>query len=310
MKRTARARLGLSTLGALILGVACATSPTGRKQLILVPEEQMATLGAQAFQEVKSETPVENDAQVNAYVRCVTQPITRLVKGVKNWEVVVFRSDEVNAFALPGGKIGVYTGLLKVAKSDDQLAAVLGHEVGHVIAKHGAERVSEGIVAQGGLAAIGVLTRENPNRDKILGLLGVGTQVGVLLPHSRTQESEADSIGLDLMARAGFNPQQAVELWKNMAAASSGQPPEFLSTHPSHGTRIEGLQAGMKSAQSKYQKATKGGKGPECAVAGGGSPARSDGGDDRPQRQPAPSDDRSIERQPSSSGDTPPPRRR
>lgn len=236
---------------------ACATSPTGRKQLILLPEGQMSAMGAQAFDQMKQETPVSRDAAINSYVRCVAEPVAAQASeeaGVKSWDVVAFDEDKtVNAFALPGGKIGVYTGLLKVARTDAQLAAVLGHEVGHVIAHHGAERMSQSLATQGGLALAGALARDNPNRAMVLGALGLGAQLGVLLPYSRTQESEADLIGLDLMARAGFDPAQSVELWKNMSASGGAAPPEFLSTHPANQSRIENLQSHLAPALAEYR---------------------------------------------------------
>jgi predicted Zn-dependent protease len=202
----------------------------------------------------------------------VALPITEAARGqadVASWEVVVFREESANAFALPGGKIGVHTGLLKVAKTDGQLAAVLGHEVGHVIARHGAERVSSGMATQGGLAAIDAFilgkSVSGGQRQLILGGLGLASQVGVLLLFSRSHESEADLIGLDLMSRAGFDPRQSVELWRNMAAAGGGQPPQWLSTHPSHETRISALQAGIPESLRKYEAAQAGGKRPSCS---------------------------------------------
>ncbi|HUP56124.1 MAG TPA: M48 family metallopeptidase [Bdellovibrionota bacterium] len=258
--------LGLAFVS--LLAVACATSPTGRKQLMLVPDAQMDQMGAQAFQQLKAQTPSEGDPAINAYVLCVTRPLTDAVKGatdVKQWELVVFKDDTANAFALPGGKIGVHTGLLKVAKTDAQLAAVIGHEIGHVIARHGAERVSQQLGTQLALTGAGVLAPDSTEGRVILGALGVGAQFGILLPHSRTQESEADSIGLDLMSQAGFDPRQSVELWKNMAAASGGQsPPEWLSTHPANETRIEGLRSQMNTAMPKYQAAVSHGRQPKC----------------------------------------------
>jgi predicted Zn-dependent protease len=256
-------RAGAWVMGlSFLIGVfACATSPLGRKQLMLMPSGQMSQLGAQSFDQMKSEIPVEKDPRINAYVRCVAIPITRQVKGedvgAKSWEIVVFKDASANAFALPGGKIGVHTGLLPVAKTDAQLAAVIGHEVGHVIAQHGNERVSQNLIVAGGLTAAQILTRNNENQNLILGALGLGSQVGVLLPCARTQESEADVIGLDLMSRAGFDPRQSVDLWKNMMAANGGKtPPEFLSTHPAGETRIRELQANMASAVPKFEKAS------------------------------------------------------
>jgi predicted Zn-dependent protease len=251
-----------------LLGFGCATSPTGRKQLILMPEGQMASLGVQAFDQMKAQTPVEQDLKTRAYVLCVTDPIVRALKGktsVEKWEVVVFKEESANAFALPGGKIGVHTGLLKVAQTDAQLAAVIGHEVGHVIAKHGNERVSEGVLAQAGMVAASVISKDNPNSNLIMAALGLGAQVGIMLPHGRTQESEADEIGLNLMADAGFDPRQSVELWKNMMAESKGAPPEFLSTHPASQTRIDNLNSKMAPALAAYQKSQSAGNRPSCA---------------------------------------------
>jgi predicted Zn-dependent protease len=253
----------IGIFAALIAATACATSPLGRKQLIIVSDDDMNQMGIQAFEQMKKETPIEHDPGWNQYVQCVAKPITVTAGDkmkVKNWEIVVFKDKTANAFALPGGKIGVHTGILPVAKTDAQLAAILGHEVGHVIARHSAERVSEQAVAQGGLAAAGVVTNNGP----LMAALGLGAQVGVLLPHSRTQESEADLIGLDLMSRAGFDPRQSVDLWKNMMAASGGAPPEFLSTHPAGETRIKDLQGDMKNAMKKYEKSQSEGKHPEC----------------------------------------------
>ncbi len=251
-----KVRLALLVLGGLIS--ACATSPTGRKQLILLGDSQMNAMGVQAFTQMKQETPAETDPKITAYVRCVVTPLTKVVdadgKG-RNWEVVVFKSDQVNAFALPGGKIGVYTGLFKAAQNADQLAAVVGHEIGHVLARHGSERVSQALAAQGLLTAGGAVAGSESKRNQIiLGLAGVGAQVG-LLYYSRDQESESDLIGIDIMARAGFDPRQSVALWQNMKTATGGKaaPPEFLSTHPSNERRIRDLQANIPKAMPAYE---------------------------------------------------------
>ncbi len=243
---------------AFVVG-ACQTSPTGRKQLVLLPEGQMDTMGAQAFSEMKSKQQVERDPATNAYVKCVADAITRAMGENRQWEVVVFKEDSANAFALPGGKIGVHTGLLKVAQTPDQLAAVIGHEVGHVIAQHGNERVSQSLATQGGLVAASVALKDRTGKsyDLVMAGLGLGAQFGVLLPFSRTQESEADIIGLDLMAKAGYDPHQSVELWKNMAKAAGGAaPPEFLSTHPAPESRIANLESHMGEAESKRRTAS------------------------------------------------------
>lgn len=254
---SALVRAGAGTLAVLAVS-ACATSPEGRRQFIIVPEGQMTVMGAEAFQQLKTQQKLNTDPRTNQYVKCIAREITSELgsdEAPDNWEVVVFEDSSPNAFALPGGKIGVHTGMLKVAESPAQLAAVIGHEVGHVLARHGAERVSENFATQGGLAAINlILSQRGENYDLLMGALGLGAQFGVLLPHSRTQESEADTIGLDLMAKAGFDPRQSVALWRNMEKAGGGQPPEFLSTHPSHGTRIENLQAHMSEAEKLYEK--------------------------------------------------------
>lgn len=241
----------------LFSAASCTTSPEGRKQLTLLPASQLDSMGAQSFNDMKAKIPIEKDPAINNYVKCVANGITAALPEKRDWEVVVFKDDTANAFALPGGKIGVHTGLLKVANTADQLAAVIGHEVGHVLANHGNERVSEQLLTQGGLTVLAATmqAKGTQNYDLIVTALGIGTQFGVLLPHSRTQESEADTIGLDLMAKAGFNPQQSVTLWENMGKASGGSPPEFLSTHPSGSTRISNLKKNMPEAEGYYRSA-------------------------------------------------------
>ena len=256
------------SLALVLILVACSTSPLGRKQLTLMPDSQMNSMGSEAFDQMKQKTPIEHDPAINAYVDCVAVPITVAAKDqlqVDKWEIVVFKDKEVNAFALPGGKIGVQTGLLPVAKTDAQLAAVLGHETGHVIAKHGNERVSQSLGESLVLAGAALsLSGDNPQRNLILGGLGLGMQVGVALPFSRTQESEADLIGLNLMARAGFDPRQAVELWKNMMASGGNAPPQILSDHPSDATRIQALQDHLPEAIKDYDAAQAAGLRPHC----------------------------------------------
>jgi predicted Zn-dependent protease len=253
-------------LMAAALLAACATSPLGHPQLQLFPDSQMAQMGATAFQQMQEETPVSDDGELNEYVSCVAGAITSELNPGREWEVKVFDEDEtVNAFALPGGKIGVYTGLLKVAETPDQLGAVLGHEVAHVLAEHGNARMSAALATQAGLTAVQIYAASSGHdQAQILGLLGLGAQVGVLLPYGRSQETEADLLGLDLMARAGFDPRQSIDLWRNMAAAGGEQPPEFLSTHPAHDTRIENLTERMPRALKLYQEAQAEGDVPNC----------------------------------------------
>lgn len=241
---------------------ACSKSPTGREQLLLNEKEQLDAMGVQAFAEMRAKVPEATDAAVNDYVRCVAYAITDQVPDKSTaWEVVVFEDDTPNAFALPGGKMGVYTGMLKVAKNQDQLAAVLGHEVGHVLAQHGNERVSQQTLTNLGLA---VVAGSGYADAATMQALGLGAQIGILLPYSRTHESEADIIGLDLMAQAGFDPRESVQLWKNMEKSGGGAPPEFLSTHPSSGTRIDNLLGKMAGALKKYNAARAKGRKPDC----------------------------------------------
>lgn len=243
----------LAVLAGAVGLTACSASPTGRNQILLFSDQDMSSLGSQSFEQMKQDQKISKDAKTNAYVQCVAKAVTAQVPpqaGFQNWEVVVFDSEQVNAFALPGGKIGVYTGLLGAAKNEDQLATVIGHEIAHVLAEHSNERLSQSQLANTGLQITSVaLGASNYAQYKGLTMaaLGVGVQYGVILPYGRTQESEADVMGLDLMAKAGFNPNQSIELWKNMDKASGGkQPPELLSTHPSHSTRIKDLQDTIK----------------------------------------------------------------
>ena len=248
----------------LSLLVACATSPTGRRQLKLFSGDEIAKMGIQSYQQMKQEEQIETSTAENRYVKCVADAIISASNPEGQWEVTVFEDDQVNAFALPGGKIGVYSGLLDVAETDDQLAAVIGHEVAHVMADHGNERVSQQFATQGGLQVVSAFLGGSggAGSQAIMSALGLGAQVGILLPFSRTQESEADTVGLELMARAGFDPRQSVDLWRNMAEASGGGgQAEFLSTHPSNDSRINNLSSHMDEAMQLYRQAP---NHPEC----------------------------------------------
>ncbi|NOQ64892.1 MAG: M48 family metalloprotease [Methyloprofundus sp.] len=242
----------------------CATSPTGRSQLLMMSAGEMDQMGAQSFAALKNKLTIEKGSRVNAYVRCIANAITQEVGG--SWEVVVFKDPSANAFALPSRKIGVHTGLLKVAKNQDQLASVLGHEVAHVLANHSNERVSQETAVKQSLAFAQAITSPQTGLGQTgMALLGVGAEYGILMPYSRAHESEADIYGLDLMAKAGFDPRESVNLWRNMAAASGGQAPiEFMSTHPSHNTRITNLQAHIPAALQLQKRANAQGKRPEC----------------------------------------------
>lgn len=225
---------------------ACAVSSTGRNQITLFSANELNTMGKNSFEQMKLDVPINTDANMNQYVQCVADAITKQVPKSAHsgtWEVVVFESDQVNAFALPGGKIGVYTGILSIANDQEQLAAIIGHEVGHVIEQHSNERISSNALSQTGLAiASSILEVKNiANQNAIMAGLGVGLQYGVLMPYGRTHESEADIVGQELMARSGFNPKASIKLWQNMAKLNTGAPPEFMSTHPSSDTRINQL---------------------------------------------------------------------
>lgn len=246
----------------LIMVTSCATSPTGRSQLKLYSKPQLANMGVQAFADMKSNQKVSTKRVENKFVNCVAQHLIEQVSPQVfdgQWELVVFEDEQINAFALPGGKIGVYTGLLDVAENQHQLAAVIGHEIGHVIAEHGNERMSNSALIGFGMQVTNQVLQNNEvaSSNMIMAAIGLGVQVGVQLPFSRTHETESDLIGLDLMARAGFQPQGAVDLWRNMEKASGGQrQPEFLSTHPSPQSRIDMLQSHLPKAQSIAANAT------------------------------------------------------
>ncbi|MGX5914512.1 M48 family metallopeptidase [Aliidiomarina sp. Khilg15.8] len=257
-------------VGVALLISACSTSPTGRSQLNLMSSSQLNTMGAQSFQQMKEEQKVSDDPAANAYVQCLADAIIEVLPqeyALDSWEVVVFDSEQVNAFALPGGYIGIYTGMIRLAENQHQLAAVMGHEVGHVMAEHSNERVSNNLLVSAGLlgADFALSDRSPQQRALIMAGLGIGAQIGYTLPYSRVHESEADEIGLDLMAKAGFDPHEAPKLWENMQAmAGGGGPPELLSTHPSPGSRIKDLNAQIPSVMSDYEARLEQGAGPQC----------------------------------------------
>ncbi|CAA9890158.1 Peptidase M48-like protein [Candidatus Methylobacter favarea] len=246
------------------LASACVTSPTGRKQFVFLPDTQVNQMGLQAFDALKKEKPVSNNAQYNQIAQCIAKAITQETGG--SWEVVVFEDASPNAFALPGNKIGVHTGMLKLVDNQDQLAAVIGHEVGHVLAKHSNERASQELAVNEGMNIIQAIgAPQTALGQTAMGLLGIGAQFGILMPYSRVHESEADIIGVDLMAKAGFDPRQSISLWQKMERASQGQQPvEFLSTHPSNETRIRDLEQHMPQTLALFQQAQAAGKQPHC----------------------------------------------
>lgn len=247
----------------ILIFQACSTSPTGRSQLNLVDEKQMEKMGDQSFAAMKKKTPPASDKKQFERIRCITDRLLVAMKlDPKKWEVEIFKDKSPNAFALPGNNMGIHTGMIDLVENNAQLAAVIGHEIGHVLANHGNERVSQNMATQGLLAVGAIAMGASTQKDQmILAGLGLGIQFGVLQPFSRKHESEADELGLKYMAMAGFDPTQAAELWKLMAKKSGGGPPEFLSTHPSPQTRIKNLSKLSKDYMDVYAKAS---KGPDC----------------------------------------------
>ncbi len=243
---------------------ACAASPTGRSQLILVSDADINRMGQQSYRQMQSEMPLSRNRAMVTRINCITEAIIVELQephAPQTWESTVFAEDSINAFALPGGYIGVFEGMTRVAEDQHQLAAVIGHEIAHVTARHGAERVSR---HQATGFAVNVLGAAS-GTQQTAALLGMGAQVGVLLPFDRAQETEADLLGLDYMARAGFNPAASVKLWQNMAEASgSGGPPSFLSTHPSGAERIRQLNNRLPDAMKLFREAQSQGRNPSC----------------------------------------------
>lgn len=235
---------------------ACSTSPTGRKQLKLVGSSQMSQMGSQSFSEIQKKKPLSYDNKKNQQVRCVTDAIlTAMGESPSAWTIKVFNDAEPNAFALPGNNMGVHTGLLQLVQNQDQLAAVIGHEIGHVKASHGNERVSQSMVVQLGMTATQIALGNDSKTDQmILGALGVGAQFGVLLPFSRKHETEADYLGVQYMAKAGFDPREAAQFWHIMKKAAGGRSqPEILSTHPSPDSRIRALSGQAQGLMGVYE---------------------------------------------------------
>ena len=240
---------------------ACSTvSETGRRQLILLSAGEEAQLGLTSFEQMKKEMPISNDPAAKALVEKVGRRIAA-VSSLTNaqWEFVVFDSKEANAFCLPGGKVGVYTGILPITKDEAGLATVIGHEVAHATARHGAERLSNQMLLQTGGQAVGTAVGvADPRWQGVASTVyGLGANLGYSLPHSRSQESEADRIGLRYMARAGYDPEAAVGFWQRFAEfnkSSGSGTPWFLRTHPLDEARIKQLQQWLPEARQEYRK--------------------------------------------------------
>ncbi len=242
---------------------ACATVPhSGRTQINLVSDAELNRLAAQSFKEILKKEKICADARLNALVDRVAGRIIRAAEEMDmpgfDWEVRLIEKDEANAFCLPGGKIVVYTGLLKTAENEAGLAAVIGHEVAHAVARHGAERMSQELILSGAMAlgAIALDAGSSPERRRLLAAIGLGANVGIILPFSRRHEEEADEIGLFYMARAGYDPSGAPGLWARMKKTFSGkEPPVWLSTHPSSAARMENLRSLLPQAMEIYRNA-------------------------------------------------------
>jgi predicted Zn-dependent protease len=256
-------KLSLSLcLSLSLLVAACATVPyTGRHQLLLTSEGSEDKLGYQAFQEIKQKYKICRDPKINAMVTKVGRRIAAAAQRPDyHWEFVVFDSKEANAFCLPGGKVGIFTGILKYTKNEAGLATVISHEVAHALARHAGERMSQAMLAQlGGIGLGAALGGMSPTAGQaIMEGYSLGTQLGILLPYSRTQEYEADHIGLILMAKAGYDPAQALAFWKRMMVKDKGNKlPQFLSTHPTDANRLRQIEAFLPEARQYYLAARK-----------------------------------------------------
>ena len=244
-----------------IVMAGCYTVPiTGRQTFILIDERSELTLGLKAYEELKKETPVSTDPEITALVERVGWNIARVSDRPDfEWEFTVFdKADVQNAFCLPGGKVGIYTGILEVTENEAGLATIIAHETAHAIAKHGAERYSHGIMMALGAVLVDKAANESRNEERWKIAYGLGSTLFLALPHSRQQENEADYIGLIYMARAGYDPREAVELWRRFAAYKEEEGlkiPEFLSTHPTDETRIEHLESFLPEALEVYHQA-------------------------------------------------------
>jgi predicted Zn-dependent protease len=240
----------------LILFNACATTPiSDRKSFILIPMSQEIALGKQAYKSaLKGQKDFEN-AELIKLLRRVGNRIAQVSHLPKlDWEFRLIDSKEKNAFALPGGKVAVYTGMLEICKNEAGLATVLSHEIAHVIARHGAQRMSQQLVLTGALMGASLSLKNNTQRNIIMSALGLGVLYGITLPFSRGDEGEADQIGLVYMAKAGYDPEEAIRFWQRFSKNKGDKgPPEWASTHPADKTRVSGLKSYLSRAKFKYR---------------------------------------------------------
>jgi metalloendopeptidase OMA1, mitochondrial len=260
IKSTRSVAITVTLMLAVVLS-ACYTNPlTKRKQLMLITPQEEASLGLTSFNQIKSETPISTDASQNALVQRVGQRISSVVDlAYAQWEFVMFREDQtLNAFCLPGGKVGVYSGILTVTQNEAGLATVVGHEVAHAVARHGGERMSQSLMVELGGMGLQAALQSKPAKTQELAMTayGVGAVVGYELPFSRKQEYEADRMGLIYMAKAGYDPREAIAFWQRFKAWSDSQGSsniEFLSTHPLDSKRIKQLEKYLPEALAVYQ---------------------------------------------------------
>ena len=244
-------------LACMLILSACATVQyTGRKQFNLVSPQEEAKLGEDAYKEVLQKTPLTSNADYQRRIREIGARIQAVAdKPDFNWEFNVLAGKEVNAFCLPGGKVAFWDGIMPICETDTGIAVVMGHEIAHALAHHGAERMSQGMGTEiiGQLLSVGLGNASPSVRNGALQAFGLGAQVGLILPFSRQHESEADKIGLILMAKAGYDPREAVNFWKRMSQGGGQKPPEFLSTHPSDDTRIKQIESWLPEALTYYR---------------------------------------------------------
>ena len=236
--------------------IACVATPdSDRSAFIVIPFSQEVTMGKQAYKDILAKEKETTNVKLKQMVERVGRRIAA-VSAMPNleWEFKVIDSEQKNAFALPGGKTAIYTGILPVCLNEAGLAAVLGHEIAHVTARHSGQRLSQQFLLMGVLSAAQISLSNNNHRDAILGALGVGAMYGIQLPFGRSNESEADTIGLKYMARAGYDPKEAVVFWTRFSKEKGGKaPPEFFSTHPSDNTRIRNLERNLPRAMADYR---------------------------------------------------------
>lgn len=254
----------------IILLVGCSTVPiTGRRQLSFIPQNQLIASSADSYRHLLSDSKTSEDVQktqmvvdVGRKIAASTEKFMRengMEKELQNyhWEFKLIQDDKtVNAFCMPGGKIAVYTGMLPITRDENGLAVVLGHEIAHALANHGGERMSHLLIVQMGATSLSAALSQQPEqtRQLLLQAYGVGANVGVLLPYSRSHESEADHIGLILMARAGYDPRTAIPFWQRMSNLGGERPPEFLSTHPAPERRIADIRSEIPEAMKYYKQ--------------------------------------------------------